>query len=207
MKKQKVKINVKEERQDREKSKRPMILDVLVNKECPLDHVSLASSLLFNVEVDYCPICLGLWFEDQELRLAKDNKDKDLQWLDIDLWNDKKKFKIGRGARICPLDRVPLYEVFYGESPVVVDVCNVCHGVWLDRGEFKKIIKWMKDKEDYDVLHNYAKDLFAETAEIFIGPETLREEILDFITILKLLKYKFAVRHPEITKTISQLPK
>ena len=202
MKDKKIKVKSTEE-----KEKKPLLLDITVSKECPLDHVPLAGALLFNVEVDYCPVCLGLWFEDQELRLAKDNKDKDLQWCDIDLWKDKKKFRIGRGARSCPLDRVPLYEVFYGKSPVVVDVCSLCRGVWLDRGEFKKIIKWVRESADYEVLHKYAKDLFEEAAEVFIGPETLREEILDFIAVLKLLKYKFAVRHPEITKTISHLPK
>ena len=56
-------------------------------------------------------------------------------------------------------------------------------------------------------LNNYVKNLREEFWEIFIGPETLREEILDFLTILKLLNYKFAVQHPNIAKIISNLPK
>ena len=43
------------------------------------------------VEVDYCPVCLGTWFDEDELRQAKDSKDKNLNWLDIDLWEDKTK--------------------------------------------------------------------------------------------------------------------
>ncbi len=174
---------------------------------CPNCKKTLLSALLHNTEVDYCPTCFGLWFEEDELRLTKDNKDKELKWLDIDLWEDEKKFKISRGIRVCPACRVPLYGVYYSDSGIAVDVCNLCQGIWLDRAEFKKIIDWLSKKADYEALHNYAKNLFAEFSEIFIGPETLREEILDFLAILKILNYKFSAKHPKISQIISGLPK
>lgn len=174
---------------------------------CPICKKQLKSAILHNTEVDYCPDCLGLWFDQNELSWAKDNKDKELSWLDIDLWKEESKFNVSYGIRVCPCCRVPLYEVFYGDSKIIVDVCNLCHGVWLDRAEFKKIFKWLKDKADYEVLNNYAKNLFEQLAEIFIGPETLRDEILDFLTILKLLNYKFATQHPVISRLILYLPK
>jgi len=174
---------------------------------CPHCKIKLESAIFHNVEVDYCPICLGLWFEEDELRWAKDEKDKDLKWLDIDLWRDEKKFKISYGIRLCPACRVPLYEVYYGDSKVIVDVCNLCKGIWLDRAEFKKIVDWLKEKAKKELLDNYAKNLFEEFGEIFVGPETLREEVLDFLTIFKLLKYKFATQHPTISKIILGLPK
>ncbi len=175
--------------------------------KCPICKIKLSSTILYNVEVNYCTSCLGLWFEQEELRWAKDEKDKDLKWLDIDLWKNEKKFKISYGMRLCPSCRVPLYEVYYGDSGIIVDVCNLCHGVWLDRAEFKKITEWLKQKADNEVLNNYAKNLFEELVEIFAGPEPLREEILDFLTILKLLNYKFATKHPVISKLILQLPR
>ncbi len=174
---------------------------------CPHCKIKLNSAILNNVEIDYCSHCLGLWFEEDELRWAKDEKDKDLKWLDIDLWKDEKKFKISYGIRLCPSCRVPLYEVYYGDSGIIIDVCNLCQGIWLDRAEFKKITNWLKEKTDKEVLNNYAKNLLEEFGEIFYGPETLREEVLDFLTILKLLKYKFATQHPTISKIILQLPK
>lgn len=175
--------------------------------KCPRCKKSLSSALVSNTEVDYCSICLGLWFEKEELRWAKDEQDKNLNWLDIDLWQDKDKFKLSFGARSCPACRIPLYEVYYGDSKVIVDVCSLCKGIWLDRGEFKKIINYLKEKADYEILRNYAKNLFSEMTEIFIGPEALREEILDFIVLLKVLKYKFAVQYPAISFLISYLPK
>lgn len=174
---------------------------------CPFCKKPLDKAILSGVEVDYCPQCLGLWFEKDELRLAKDEKDRSLRWLDIDLWKDDTKFKISPGIRLCPYCRLPLYEVYYGDSQIIVDVCNLCQGIWLDRGEFKKIIKYLKEKADYKILNDYLKSLTEEFWEIFIGSEILREEILDFLTILKLLNYKFTVQHPIISKIIFQLPK
>lgn len=174
---------------------------------CPCCKIGLKEAVFYNVGINYCPRCLGIFFEEEELRWAKDERDKNLNWLDIDLWKNKRKFKISRNQKLCPTCRLPLYEVNYGDSKIKVDLCNLCQGIWLDRGEFKKIIEYLKGRADYEVLNNYAKNLTEEFWEIFTGPETLREEISDFLTILKLLNYKFATQHPVITKIISQLPK
>jgi len=167
----------------------------------------LEKAIFYNLEVDYCPQCLGIFFEEDELKLAKDAKDKNLKWLDIDLWKNKKLFKISYGIRLCPSCRLPLYEVYYGDSRIIVDVCNLCQGVWLDRGEFKRIIDYLKEKGDFELLNNYLKNLIEETGEMFSGPETFREEILDFLTILKLLNYKFTAQHPNLSQLISRLPR
>lgn len=182
---------------------------------CPIcQNTKLSSAILYNTEVDYCPDCLGIWFDRDELRQAKDEKDKDLQWLDIDLWKNSHNFKVSRGIRVCPHCRMPLYEVYYGDSRdlpaggrVVVDVCGICYGIWLDRAEFKRIIQWLKEKADYEIMNNYSKSLFEEFTEIFTGPETLREEILDFLTILKLFSYKFGGEHPWISRLLMKSPK
>jgi len=163
--------------------------------------------VLFNTGVDYCPKCLGLWFEEDELRQAKDEKDKGLNWLDIDLWKEKEKFQVKTGNMICPKCSVPLYEVSYGDSDVRVDLCNMCKGIFLERGEFKRIIDYLKNKEKEEVLYNYFKNLIEEGKEVFSGPETFKEELKDFFSLLKLLNYKFKVQHPVLSGLISMLPK
>jgi len=174
---------------------------------CPKCKINLEKALFYNTEVDYCPRCLGMFFEEEELRWTKDARDQNLVWLDIDLWKDEKKFKLNYGIRLCPACRVPLYEVYYGASQIVVDVCNICKGIWLDRGEFKKAISYLKDEADSRVLEKYTRALLEEFGEIFAGPEQIREEIQDFLIILKLLNYKFLAQHPKISKAILQLPK
>ncbi len=176
--------------------------------DCPIcKNIELKQTIINNIGVDYCSNCLGFWFEKEELRWAKDDKDENLRWLDIDLWEDEKKFKISKEIKLCPECRVPLYEVEYGDSGIKVDICNVCQGVWLDRGEFKNIIEWLKQKAHYEILNNYSKNLFQELTEVISGPETFQEEILDFLIVLKLLGYKLSVKEPNIAELITHLPK
>ncbi|OGZ79237.1 MAG: hypothetical protein A2528_00830 [Candidatus Staskawiczbacteria bacterium RIFOXYD2_FULL_37_9] len=173
--------------------------------ECPRDNEKLEKVLFHNVEVDYCSKCLGVWFNKDELRLAKDDKDKDLNWLDVDLWRDKPKFKALKISKFCPVCRVGLLEINYDESKTKVDFCKKCQGVWLDRGEFKQIINYLKNKSDYEILHRYAKNLISEAWEVFSGPEAFRNELEDFLTLLKLFNYKFIVQHPHLNNIINNI--
>ena len=113
--------------------------------ECPNKHGKLEKVLFHNVEADFCPECLGIWLDKGELEMAKDNKDKNLNWLDVDLWRDKGKFEISRSLKQCPVCRAGLVEVAYDESKTKVDFCKMCQGVWLDRGEFQKIVNYLKE--------------------------------------------------------------
>ena len=176
-------------------------------KNCSVCKKYLENAIFHDVSVDYCPDHHGIWFNEDELRLAKDKKEESLKWMDVDLWKDKKSFKISRTVKLCPECRLPLYEVNYGKSKIKVDVCNICNGIWLDKGEFKQIIDYLKKEADWKVLNKYVKSLTEETWEIFVGPETMREEVEDFLTILGLFKYKFLTQHPKISQIILGLPK
>ena len=175
--------------------------------QCPNDNEYLEKVLFHKVEVDYCPKCLGIWFDGDELRQAKDARDKQLNWVDVDLWRDKGKLDINRGIKHCPVDRTSLCEVKYDNSKVKVDFCKMCNGIWLDRGEFKQIINYLKSKSDYEILHHYTKNLMKQLWEVFSGPATFREELEDFLMVLKLFTYKFETQHPRIVELIEDLPK
>jgi len=162
---------------------------------CPNDNEQLEKVLFHNVEVDYCPKCLGIWF----------NKDEQLNWVDIDLWRDKAKFKVSHGDKHCPVCRGGLREVAYDDSKVKVDFCKNCEGIWLDRGEFKQIINYLKNKSDYEILNRYTKNIASELWEVFSGPEKFRSELEDFLTLLKLFNYKFIVQHPFLKSIIENL--
>ncbi len=187
--------------------------------KCPSCKKELSGKMkIGDVEIDRCSECGGLWFEKDELRLAKDKKapeakwvdveikDKSINWFHIELWKDKMKFKAKKDIRFCPNDQTPLYQINYGDSPIKVDVCGICKGIWLDKGEFKEIIAYIKKKADYEVLHKYVKNLALETKEIFIGPESVKSEIVDLLVLIKLLKYKLMVQHPHLVELISNLP-
>ncbi len=167
----------------------------------------MRKAVFYNTQVDYCPQCLGVWFDQGELRQAKDEKDITLNWLDIDLWHDSTKFQVGKTAKICPVDFEPHYQIEYNDSDIKVDLCDVCHGVWLGRSGFKKIIAFLKDKKADELLHHYLSNLVEEGKEIFVGPESFREEADDFLMLVKLFNDKFVVQHPNISQIILGLPK
>ncbi len=175
--------------------------------KCPIDQIEMKKAVFYNTEVDYCPQCLGVWFSEDELRQAKDQKDPSLQWLDVDLWEDKTKFQVGKTAKVCPIDFVPLYQIQYNGSETKVDLCDTCHGIWLNRGEFKKIIDYLKTKKADELLHHYLSSLVEEGKEIFVGPESFREEVDDFLMLVKLFNDKFVIQHPNISQIILGLPK
>ena len=110
---------------------------------CPNCKEKLDNLLLQGVEIDYCRNCQGMFFDQDELRLAKDAKDEQLKWLDIELWQDEKLLELARdSAKNCPSCRLPMYELSYGQKEaagvlprVKIDTCRVCHGLWLYRGE------------------------------------------------------------------------
>jgi len=175
---------------------------------CPNKHGDLEKMMLHNVEVDYCPTCLGIWFEKDELTYAKDEKDDQLKWVDFDVWRHKEKFEAYNSNKRCPSCRIPFTELGYDDSRVKIDFCKNCNGIWLDRGEFKQILIYLKNKADYEILHHYTRNLAKQLWEVFAGPQKLREELADLLMILKLLNYKFMAQHPHIEKIIEEdLPK
>jgi len=152
------------------------------------------------------------------LSVAKDKQTKDARWVDIelkdkkldwfrfDLWKNKVKFKAAKDIKFCPHCQTPLNKVDYGDSNVEVDVCGICKGIWVERDEFKKIIKYIKNEAGYEVLNNYAKNLISETKEIFIGPESIQSEVADLLVLTKLLKYKLVTQYPTLVKIFLNMP-
>lgn len=158
------------------------------------------------VQIDRCTQCHGIWFDKGELRKSKDEKDQYLKWLDVDLWREGKNFQISSSEKICPSCEKTLYEVRYGESNIKVDICNSCKGVWLDKGEFEKIIAYLKNVVGTETLTKYLKHTFEEAKEIFTGQEKLSSEIEDFLLVIKLLEYRLLSQYPIIGDIIINLP-
>ncbi len=174
---------------------------------CPSCKKDLKEVIFSGVKTDKCEDCEGYWFQKDEFRLVKDKEEKKINWMDIDLWENENKFKISKDSCDCPDCNISLYEVNYGDSNIKVDFCKECEGVWLDKGEFVKIMEYLKEKAGDKIMKEYFKTLVEETGEIFVGPEPLDEELRDLLTILKLFKYRFAGKHPFIARAISHIPK
>ena len=70
--------------------------------ECPIDGTTLETRTVHSVLIEECLECRGLWFQEGELRKAKDESVTNLNWLDFDLWSDQELFGTEWSSRKCP---------------------------------------------------------------------------------------------------------
>jgi uncharacterized protein len=177
--------------------------------DCPNGHASLRERRIGDVRVDKCATCGGSWYDRGELRLLKDRESGGVyRWLDVELWKDRSAFKRTDRSRVrCPRDRTPLVTVKYGDSAVAADVCDKCHGVWLERNEFDAILKDLRRRVDTTTADDYVRDLRDELREVFGGPEGPLSELADVAKVASLLQLRFVIEHPALLDALQRLPK
>jgi hypothetical protein len=98
---------------------------------------SFAAFSVQEVEVDRCSSCNGIWFDAQELvqLLTEDARQLTL------LREGEKKAELDAKRGNCPHDNSPLLRVYSSiNRSVIVDACPQCRGIWLDGGEFEKLL-------------------------------------------------------------------
>lgn len=164
-------------------------------------------------EVDYrgiliheCGKCKGRWFEPDELRKAKDKTDDDLRWLDFFPFDEAANdFTVSSQGKRCPRCAVEMTSLRYATSRVVIDKCTQCKGVWLDHGEFEKIVRYLEHIVDTESAAGYAKDAFRQFLQIATGSKGPVAETRDFLAVLKLLEFRIAVEHPGFVVALQRI--
>jgi Zn-finger nucleic acid-binding protein len=176
-------------------------------KTCPTCSVELIPEKVATIQVDQCPECKGLWFEDQELRLAKDHADRDLVWMDFEIWNHPELFQVDPHHRMCPGCRSEMVAIGYDSTKVNVDYCTTCHGIWLDKGDFQRIIEQLAKQLTQKTATEYLKASLSEAKELFTGSESFLSEWRDLEAVLRLLQRRFFIEHPGLLATLMKMPR
>ena len=83
------------------------------------------------LELDRCPECKGLWFDDGELGHVLG--DKATRYFTVPAYAAMSH------SRSCPRCNHPLYEFCYPGTMTLVDACKHCKGIWLDNNEWAQI--------------------------------------------------------------------
>lgn len=174
--------------------------------KCPKCSENLEEIKINSVKIDHCKSCGGLWFDRDELRIVRDHRDKNLSWLDFDLWKDRNKLTTSGKSVDCPRDGKPLFKIKYDGTGVMVDVCLNCRGIWLDKDELDKIISALKAKISSETIPEYLNDLSGEVKELIVHPNQAEIELKHIMILMKLLEYRFVAQHPKILEIISVLP-
>ena len=170
---------------------------------CPVCSVALERKLVQEVEIEECRECGGVWFEEDELRKAKDSADSDLNWMDFEVWKHPDKFKAEPRKLGCPKCSESLVCIDYDNTGVEIDCCGKCKGMWLDKGEFKKIVDALTDELLTKSFSDYVKASLAEAKEILTGPEPFLSEWKDFITVCRMMNLRLLAEHPKLLDEIN----
>lgn len=175
-------------------------------KKCSQCKQELKKVIYKGVSVDECPQCLGMFFEKNELEMAKNNTDEDLRWVDFVIFeNTPNKFIPSDSNKMCPACNSSMKGFTYKDSKVTLDVCSQCEGVWLDKGEFQKIIAYLEKLIISESASEYAKDVLQQFREIANGNEDMIREIKDFLAVLKLFEMRLVAEHPKVSEMIQAI--
>ena len=157
--------------------------------------------------LDECPRCGGVWYETDELRLAKDAAAPDLNWLDFEFWKHEDQARLSNCETPCPSCNSALVSFAYGKTGVQVDVCPSCQGIWLDRGEFEKIVQALEDEATSMDLSDYLRAAITEAREVVTGPENRMSEWRDFKGVLHMMALRLWAQNPKLLKRLVELQK
>jgi Zn-finger nucleic acid-binding protein len=166
--------------------------------KCPSCNTDLKSKMLEDVEVDECNNCKGIWFEEDELRKAKDSADSDLNWMDFEIFKQKDKSQARAKNLACPQCSQALVAVDYADTGVEIDCCPKCKGTWLDKDEFKKVIGALTNELLTKSFSEYIKASIEEAKEIITGPESFVSEWKDFTTVFRMMQFRLFTENPKL---------
>lgn len=175
--------------------------------QCPKCNDTMEVKKIENVEIDVCSKCTGVWFDQNELRKAKDQTDPDLNWMDFEIWKHEDRFKFSQKPIQCPKCQIDMVIINYEDSDVEIDYCPQCQGTWLDEGEFNNIIDALNSELANKSIPNYVKASLEEAKEIITGPESFISEWKDFVTVLRMFQYRFFIENPKLQDTVINIQK
>lgn len=172
---------------------------------CPRCSIELEKRSVDGIELDECRQCGGIWFDRDELRKLKDHEDSDLNWMDFDIWKHRDLFHVSEKPAKCPKCQFAMASIGYGNTGVKVDFCVDCEGIWLDGGEFEKIISALEKELENKTALQYLRASLQEAREIFTGTEGFISEWRDFKTILRIMEYRVLAENPKLAEVIEKI--
>ena len=173
--------------------------------KCPRCNIDLGSKNVRGLEIEECATCGGTWFEEEELRKAKDRTDPDLEWMDFEIWKHPERFEVSVKPLRCPRCDIDMAAVEYDTTKIEVDYCLRCQSVWLDSGEFEKIVRALEEELLDKDVPEYIVASLREARQVISGPENLLSEWRDFVSVLRMLEYRVLSENPRVARALATI--
>ena len=167
---------------------RPMQL-----RDCPVCHhpmktIDIGKKIPFLIE--RCDSCYGLFFDHNELESMIESSIKGSRNVDLEKLNaltENPRYIDVIVYRRCPVCKTLMNRKNYAQrSGVVMDVCAE-HGIWLDPGELRHILEWVKSGgEQRDVMKHSNPSRYVTQKSRPHYPHKI-EEKSDYLDVLDIL--------------------
>jgi Zn-finger nucleic acid-binding protein len=182
--------------------------ETITADSCPRDGASLLQYEIFSMLFEGCPKCKGIWLIQDELRKLKNKVDDgSLRWMNDEIENLEKSGAIASNLK-CPKGHGNMVSVVFGKSKLVADWCPACRGIWLDRGEFTRIVDYLEDESSTANPQALEKQLLQDLRKVWKGaPEGRLEELRDAASALHALLNAAIFEHPELFRIMMGAPR
>jgi hypothetical protein len=175
------------------------------DKKCPRCEAHLDLYSLHRMKFLACPNGHGLWLFKDELRQLKNNFDVgQLHWLNAEIDSLEKTSATATTAACPTADGGQLLSVRFGKSSVIIDWCPKCHGLWLDRGEFDKVVAYLINELGGSSVKDVEKEIARDLKNLWKGegPESRVAEIGDIAAATTALINFSIFDHPALFKQL-----
>jgi Zn-finger nucleic acid-binding protein len=127
--------------------------------QCPRDRTPLQSSvqqtIYDRVEVDVCPTCHGIWFDQGELAAILQLENVDAFAGDSPLLSgDRPSLPCPRNPHVAMHERQLSVPSPNAPRPLKLDQCSECDGIWLDGDELKDMVARLRESNVRPFLEN-----------------------------------------------------
>ena len=113
--------------------------------KCPVCKVTTTAVEHAKIELDYCHICHGIWFDRGELELLLDTFSGGTAAKFINSLMQRPQQKVAEKTRKCPICGKKMSKTDIGSGrKIIIDVCNTGHGLWFDGGESGELIRQLQ---------------------------------------------------------------
>jgi Zn-finger nucleic acid-binding protein len=130
-----------------------------MSRICPKCEIELIEELQGDMTLDVCLQCAGIWFDNDELNNIREQDPAVLMQIDQQ-FRPKTEPATSGGIRNCPACRLPMrrYNYLY-TSPIELDECEQCGGVWVDDGELEKMVIVLNEAKTQSIPPEIKDDL------------------------------------------------
>jgi Zn-finger nucleic acid-binding protein len=106
------------------------------NDSTEMHQVRITSHYGQPIVLEQCSQCGGIWFDEAELFGAKQGEAEKIELLDVE--GLRNTTRLDNDVLLCPRDQATLFRFNDKHFPegIVLERCPLCHGIWLNRGEF-----------------------------------------------------------------------